>query len=80
MFGYILVPELVVPIRTFLRIPIFDHRFVDDINGFDQKGGCTGSWVENLYEGIFGFILRDFQILIAIGHIAPSGGVGQAIL
>ena len=63
-----------------LGFPLADHRLVDEANHLDEEGAGASGRVEDLDEGLPGRSpLRYLQFLVARRHLAPGGGVGEAI-
>ena len=78
--------DVVVPERldlflvVALCLPPLDHRLVDEVNHLDEERAGAGGRVEDLDERLPGrSALRNLQFLVALRHLAPSGGVGQAV-
>ncbi len=51
---------------------------MDEVDDLDEEG--AGGRVEDLNEGLGGRVaFRDLQFLVALRHLAPGGGVGEAV-
>ena len=77
----VLVPErLDLGLGVALGIPLLDHRLVDEVDDLNEKSAGARGGVEDLNERIGGQrVSGDLQILLALGHLAPSGRIGKAV-
>ncbi len=72
-----------------LLLPLRREGAVDDVDDFDEEGGCAGGGVEDLNEWFvrgdgarFARLVgerREFQAGVLFHHLYPGGGVGETV-